>query len=415
MQIITARQRISSCVSAATSAIHPLYTKVVLQWLIATLVRPYTIRQTNCFVYMTGAIDMIKKTILLSLMQMFLLSSCIRDNAVLSCGDTSFVSSFGKEAALPPTEPVLSDFEGVVSICGIDTAFIGINMDMPYHLSLFSFKDGHIIANLFKEGNGPGEFAVSPYLQRIYASNDSTYADFLYPPRRELLTINLSATAERQMPVYARSVRNSDYAGAKYVIPLVCGDTLVVRHDFANGGYSREIRKASGEINFLDTESSGADIKDMDINLTSFVPCVNDKGNIMAEAKIRLNQIETYSIPDGGHRKTICVGEALDNLDDADRTARKNKKRTYGGAQAFGDKLVFLYHGIREADYQGNEGASELQIFNLDFNPVARIELPIIAADFFIDNDSVLYLFNPLGETEHIYRYDLKNRSHHFF
>lgn len=83
---------------------------------------------------------MIKKTILLSLMQMFLLSSCIRDNAVLSCGETSFVSSFGKEAALPPTEPVLSDFE-VFLYHGIREADYQGNEGETEHIYRYDLKN----------------------------------------------------------------------------------------------------------------------------------------------------------------------------------------------------------------------------------------------------------------------------------
>lgn len=72
-----------------------------------------------------------------------------------------------------------------------------------------------------------------------------------------------------------------------------------------------------------------------------------------------------------------------------------------------GGYMIFLYHGMSEQDYRDDSGSSELQLFGMNGDARIRIQLPVIATSFHIDNGGRLYLFNPLGESEYIYRYDL--------
>ncbi len=40
--------------------------------------------------------------------------------------------------------------------------------------------------------------------------------------------------------------------------------------------------------------------------------------------------------------------------------------------------------------------------------PCSRIKLPVIASAMYVDKNGVLYAFNPLGDNEYIYKYDIK-------
>jgi hypothetical protein len=102
------------------------------------------------------------------------------------------------------------------------------------------------------------------------------------------------------------------------------------------------------------------------------------------------------------------VGDRLENIKEVNNRFSRNKRRTYAGIQILDNQLALLYHGISESDYQHNKGNSEIQIFDFDMKPVARIKLPIIAITTYINQaDGTLYAYNPLGDSEILYKFDV--------
>ncbi len=325
------------------------------------------------------------------------------------CGEVEFVNSFPHEYTLAQQKPYLSNFEGVVSVKGIDSLFIGINSNQDYFMGLYSIKSGEKLLDLFKQGQGPGEYASSPIVQRFIVRNDSLYAFLDYKHNKEVFMLDITSSIkegkeiikERSFPKYFKSVKD--------IIPLASGDSLMVRRDFSEGGFKRYMLHDDGNRNHINIENTISEIGEIDHNILSFLVLPFKNDSLAAEACITLNQINIYSLYDNSLRKTVCVGSELDDVASMNNRWRGNIPRAYGGVQSWNDKLVFLYHGLTEKDYQSNNGQSELQIFDSDMKPYARIKLPIIASAMYIDKEGILYAFNPLGDNEYIYRYDIKS------
>lgn len=338
-----------------------------------------------------------------------LLTACGSKSSHNVCGGVEFVNSFPHEYTLIEQEPYLSDFEGVVSIKGIDSLFVGINSNQDYFMGLYSFKSGKKLLDLFKQGDGPGEYASSPIVQRFIIRNDSLFACLDYKHNKEVFMLDITSSIMEGKEIIKERSFPKDFKFVKDIIPLTSGDSLMVRRDFGEGGFKRYMLHADGNKNRINIGNAIPEIEEIDHNVLSFLVLPFKNDSLAAEACITLNQINIYSLYDNSFRKTVCVGSELDDVASMNNRWRGNIPRAYGGVQSWKDKLVFLYHGLKEKDYRSNSGQSELQIFDSEMKPYSRIKLPVIASAMYVDKDGILYAFNPLGENEYIYKYDIKS------
>lgn len=337
-----------------------------------------------------------------------LMAACGSTPSYDECGDVEYVKTFPNEYSLAEHKPALSDFEGVVSIKGVDALLMGINSNQEYYMGLYSLETGHKILDLFKQGQGPGEYAMSPTIQRFFTHNDSLYACMKYNPDKEVFLLNITSSIQEGKEIIENRSFPKDFKSVKDIIPLASGDSLMIYRDYGEGGFKRYILHAEGNRQAVNIGNVIPKIEEIDHNILSFLVLPFKNDSLVAEANITLNQIKVYSLYDQSIGKTICVGSELDDINSMSSRWRGNIPRSYGGVQLWGDKLIFLYHGLKEKDYRDNIGHSELQIFDSDMKPCSRIKLPVIASAMYVDKNGVLYAFNPLGDNEYIYKYDIK-------
>lgn len=365
-------------------------------------------RPTTFSISMTGAIDtnrMLRGVLLLLIVA---ISSCSSDDSPLICGEVEFVTKFPKEFAISETNPYLDNLMGMVSMKGADSLFIGIQNGSEYFVGIYSYNTGKKLADIFKEGQGPNEYTSWPSVLKTYVENDSIYADF-YIRQVGVLTLNLTATVDGGSAQLVKRHIPSDIPASNF-FPLMTGDTIVRTINFdERGGYSRRLLSGDKISDIPNLGGMEATWPDVSQNTLGGIIMPINGDSVIVEAMNELNQIMVYSPYDQTLRKTICVGKSLDKVHKDDFISRRNRTTNYDGVQKWNDYVLFLYSPTTERDFRENKGTSELQIFSNAMKPIARISLPILAQSFYINKDGMLYAFNPMGDSETIYKWDISN------
>jgi hypothetical protein len=353
-----------------------------------------------------------KTRVLLAAVAGFMLSSCIESGVCYySCGEVSYVTEFPHEYTLAAVEPYVSDnpdMMGLVNIKFIDSLFIGISTANDYFLSIHNINTGNCLGTFFNTGDGPDEYRQVPSIIKTYAHNDSLFADIktLYPT--EYKTMNLQASLEQHKDVFSNSTRYDNNRNITSIYPLNNCDTLLTCYDLGSGALQYSITSPdSVQVIHLPYNSS-IEWSDYEYNTFAYLQAGFNNNTQIVNAQTSLNQLIIFSPYNTSNCQTICVGDRLENIKEVNNRFSRNKRRTYAGIQILDNRLALLYHGISESDYQHNKGNSEIQIFDFDMKPVARIKLPIIAITTYINQaDGTLYAYNPLGDSEILYKFDV--------
>ena len=335
-----------------------------------------------------------------------LLWSCTTENVSVECSQPEFVNSFPKEVRLDPVEPFMTDLAGMVNFVANDSLLVGLFQQDPY-LKVYSLESGEPLGSFITKGQGPGEFTGMPTNLSVCETSEGPKLRFMEQWKKRYHTMDLTSSICSQKEVYDTIVESKNFKDIKYLIPMPSADTIAWYYNMADGGVMRIINSQSGQASIPNLGNLEADWSEFDDNIISFIPAFSIGADVVAEAMTHLNQINMYSLSDSTFRKTICVGEKIDNVAAEDSKSRDNRKRAYQGAQAIGNYFVFLYNGATESDFVKGDADTELQIFSTEGEPVVRIALPIPANSFFIDRSGKLFLFSYLGESESVYRYEI--------
>ena len=200
-----------------------------------------------------------------------LMAACGSTPSYDECGDVEYVKTFPNEYSLAEHKPALSDFEGVVSIKGVDALLMGINSNQEYYMGLYSLETGHKILDLFKQGQGPGEYAMSPTIQRFFTHNDSLYACMKYNPDNEVFLLNITSSIQEGKEIIENRSFPKDFKSVKDIIPLASGDSLMIYRDYGEGGFKRYILHAEGNRQAVNIGNVIPKIEEIDHNILSFL------------------------------------------------------------------------------------------------------------------------------------------------
>ncbi|MDE7459711.1 MAG: hypothetical protein K2M85_01340 [Paramuribaculum sp.] len=357
----------------------------------------------------------IKQALQKSLLLLLAVSSACsnRGDSYLISGEVEYVEEFPKELVISDDKPYLEDFMGVVAMKGADSLFLGIQEGADHFVGIYSFATGEKLADAFKKGQGPNEYSSWPGVVKTYEKDDSLYA-LLSASRVGLITINLTSTVNSGTEQIT-DIHKPSYKWSASFIPLENGDTIVqILNPYEKGGYSRKLISGCEMTdipNLGDLEAIWTDVNNNTLGGIIF-PIKGD--SVIVEAMIELNQIMVYSLYDPQLRKTICVGDHLDTVEKETFFSRQNRTTNYDGIQQWNDYIFFLYSPTTEREFRANKGKSQLQVFDQDMKPVARIQLPVLIQSFYLNKDGVLYGFNPVAETETLYRWDISDLINQF-
>ena len=163
-----------------------------------------------------------------------------------------------------------------------------------------------------------------------------------------MFLLNITSSIQEGKEIIENRSFPKDFKSVKDIIPLASGDSLMIYRDYGEGGFKRYILHAEGNRQAVNIGNVIPKIEEIDHNILSFLVLPFKNDSLVAEANITLNQIKVYSLYDQSIGKTICVGSELDDINSMSSRWRGNIPRSYGGVQLWGDKLIFLYHGLRE-------------------------------------------------------------------
>ena len=151
-----------------------------------------------------------------------------------------------------------------------------------------------------------------------------------------------------------------------------------------------------------------ADFSDLNPSNISFIPTLNQEGTKVAEAMIRLNQINLYSLTDTILRKTLTMSDKLDNVNQIENMNSKDIVRCYTDVKSYGNLFIALYQGVSRKDFSEGDCKSEFQVFDWNGKPIARIRTDKCISAFAIDKDGRLFGLDVNSESENILCWDLQ-------
>lgn len=323
-------------------------------------------------------------------------------------GNVEYIESFPIDTCLQPTITLIDNISGIANIKGIDSLMLTINTDNEYYMSIFSTRSGKKLMDILKKGNRPSEFLYPPSLQRLTNINDSLLASLLYNTDKESFTVDLKRSVAENKAIFLNYSFPRLFNDVKNIIPLISKDSLMIRRNFKKGGFDRIILTSTGKQRKLKFDSQ-ISFKKINHNTISSLPLAICNDSIVLEACISLNEILMYSVDGHSYQRTICVGNHLDDVNKTNNLNKSEFPRAYGGIQQWKDKVVLLYHGISEKNYQSNIGNSELQIFSENMQPLMRIKLPEVINGFYIDKDGELLMLISRKGNQNITKCNISN------
>ena len=348
--------------------------------------------------------------IIYSLTSVLSFSSCSREVRFSTLETVRTVDSFPSEYHLSDAEILDVDLMGVVYMNTFGPLTIYLTPQDSTLWKLAFTSDHQIVGRALQKGAGPGEFINLPSIIDVTHTEDTTILLVKDSHAKKFYNVIVNRQSESVDDVSINEI-NTPYDGytkdVRWIIPMTDSLTYICKYDLSGKGFKR--MKPSGDelqdIQNLGTlQGNFRELKDL--NTLAFIPIANPGGTDIAELMIRLNQINLYSLSDTTKRTTICVGNRVDDINEADSRPRMNRINRYESGESFSDFFVALYSGEQQRDVDSGKGSSQLQFFDWDGNPLLRIILDVPINSFHIDKSGNIYGFSPYGAAETIYKWD---------
>lgn len=323
----------------------------------------------------------------------------------MKCGTVKYVDKFPKEINLEQKDlqQLDVDLTGCVDFFLADTLLVAKYVDSDCFWTVFSLKDLSLKERLLEKGHGQNEFLYIPGSESVSVSDTSLTCN-LYSSDNGFFRCNLKRSVDGHRLYMDEIKPGIGLDNVVYINALNDSAFFIVR--YGGLGFRRELLgngrcstvQGIGNLNKLQATE--------DINTLSFVTAINKPRGIVAEAMLRLNQINLYAIADSGYvNKTICIGNELTDVAKVDKMSKRKRKWTFAKIKQYSDYFIALYHNARESYLYDGDGVSHLLVFDCNGNPVAKIKIPFIASSFDISSTGDFYIFDNYGKKEALYKY----------
>ena len=348
-----------------------------------------------------------KTFVLLSVVSLFV--SCSSDDAskkYLQCGEVEYVSDFPKVFEIKALERLDLDLTGCVNFFIADTLLVCEYPEKDLYWEVHSLNDLSLKGRIISKGHGHNEFSNMPTSIDTDVKRDSGIYCNLFCSEDKFYQCNISESLEDTVSSLREFHVKAKLGDASSINEISDSEYFIL--NYMGQGYKRMLLK-NGTVKELENIGNLNDVRmKKDINVVSSVRCFNKQDRLVAEAMLRLNQINLYSL-DGKPGKTLCVGDEQMSLTEADETPKSSSNKMFGCIQACGDFFVAAYHDIYYNDYFEGKGKTNLMFFDWQGSPLLRINMPFVATSFAVSDDMVVYLLESNTKNEAVYKYDLKN------
>lgn len=355
--------------------------------------------------------DYTKKSLISILIFLCLVSCNNHKKTTISLGEVKFYKEFPREITLEEISDVFTDEMGLTSIKVLKDYII---LSHGSHWSIYSKDNLKKVNDILSIGQGPNEFLSVPYASAclyLTKDNDSTYCYMRDEMKHRIVELNITKAIEGDVTLIP-SLENESISSSTWdITPLAPGEALLHEPYDEYTGFKRLYLSTDTLYEVPSTlKLSEAKVKDEDdINYLVKTARYNPSKNKIIEAMRRFNQLNIYSI-DKDWGVTVCIGDRLDNVENiVSPNMITGRNEAYKSCTAWDDTFGAIYTGASEFEINsGLKNTSEIQIFDWDGNPLARISFNRRIVGFDCDFDKyILYAID--GNEDKIIEYDISD------
>lgn len=327
--------------------------------------------------------------------------------------ETRFIKEFPLSYTLQDGEEAVEfDIIGIRDFLICDSLLIFSTVDREGLWSCFSLHDQRFLGKFLKQGNGPNEFFMTPWVSQtsLMHDKDNNLNAILYEgQQRKVLKINITKTLERQELIIEELKIATPYPTFNF---LMLGDSSFYTRKLTPDATQQErsIYQGSTELQPHNIEllNKAAIAKGEDFNIISILARYNPEKNLIVEAPIGLNYFNLYS-PTGDFGVSICTsGDEFESISSIQEKQPWDRLKTYEGVTIFKDFFGTLYIGEDMKSYiEVGKKLPKIHLFTWDGKALAEISLPKYATSFDIDFING-YLYTLDLKRDKLYKYDIR-------
>ena len=329
-------------------------------------------------------------------------------------GQTRYVEKFPLSYSLQEGREVVEyDVIGVRDFLICDSLIIFSTVDKEGLWSCYSLHNQAFLGKFLKQGNGPNEFFMTPWVSQasmMYDENNDLNAVIRESMQQKVLKINITKTLENKelsidelelempAPVFDFLMMNDS---SYYVRKLSNDETQQERILFQ--GY-----RVSQPHNIESLNRASVAEGNHEFNILSALVRYNSEKHLIVEAPIGLNYFNLYSPTDTFGVSICAVGKEFDNISAVQKKKPWDRLKTYEGVTAFNDFFGTLYIGEDMKSYlEGGKKLPKIHLFTWDGEPLAELLLPQYATSFDIDFING-YLYTLDLKRDRLFKYDIR-------
>lgn len=339
-----------------------------------------------------------------------LLVGCNSDKEkYISCDNVSTIEGFPIEVNLEPTKPLDINLNGCVEVIHIDSIMIFKTPNASHYWNVYSLEKLTSLGKLLPKGHGHEEFSNMPISELLHRKTNGLMCDFWNPDSKTLYKCNLTQSIAAKQAVYENTSKINVDGDCTGVYQINDSSYFIIQPNLYRG-YHRNIYR-NGKVEPVSIGNLNEVLVDEDINVVSSINTVNLRHQKVAEAMIRLNQINLYSIGNKDN-VTLVIGSQQQSIVSIENQRKYKQRKYFGNMDSNDDYFAALYLDMPLDTYFKGEG-KDCSILFFDWNgtPLLKIILPILASGFFI-HEEWLYAFVSQEESERLYRYNISSLLH---
>ena len=335
-----------------------------------------------------------------------------KDRRYMTTPNISYVDEFPKTISLTNPTEYNSQLLGVRHFRIKGHYLIAGTGDKQNIFKVVDLDSDKVVGGMFNIGKSKEELAFPPFFGNgcsFYEKNDSLYADVFDNIRGRMLTVNVDESVKAhklslkaETPGLDNNVVVALKAdGSRYLIRSVSDDQKKCNRSLRNLATG-----AQETLSVFDNLNEASLKGDADNNLLSCGFAVSDNG-FVAEAPVNLNYINVYRL-DGSFAKTVCIGKALDDIDELSRKDMGSRNYMFSDVRTFDNFFGVIHANQTWGDLMaGKECKPSVLLFSYSGEPIAEVKLDVAAACFDIDTrHGMLYVLDSM--TGNLMRYDIK-------
>lgn len=295
-----------------------------------------------------------------------------------------------------------------------DSLIIVSTIDKEGLWSCYSLNNQKFIGKFLKQGNGPNEFFMTPFVSQaslMYDKNNDLNAILYESMQQKVLKINITKTLEKGELFINKLDINTPKPTFVF---LMMNDSSYYARKLSNDETQQEriIFKGSTELESQNLEllnKASVTKSNHEFNIISILAQYNPEKNLIVEAPISLNYFNLYSPTDDFGMSICASGNEFNKISTVQKTKPWDRLKTYEGITIFKDFFGTLYIGEDMKSYlEGGKKLPRIHLFTWDGEPLAELLLPEYATSFDIDFiNGYLYTLDLKHDLFH--KYDIKS------